>query len=168
MKTLKPVVTVSYLYSPTPLGKVLIAATNKGICYLGFDTSKTAGLNNLRATVPATAYVEQTTPLLKQALTAIKAQRSIKLKLNLRGTPFQLKVWRELLTIPRGHTITYGSLAKQIGYPKAYRAVGTAVGRNPISYFIPCHRVVPASGGIGHYHWGKRRKQLLLKAEADL
>ncbi len=87
------------------------------------------------------------------------------LPLVLIGTPFQLRVWRELAAIPAGTVISYGDLAKRVGSPQAYRAVGTAVGANPISYLIPCHRVVRSNGEPGGYRWGTARKKAILEAE---
>ena len=84
-----------------------------------------------------------------------------------KGTDFQKTVWRELLEIPSGKTVSYGSIARKIGRPKAFRAVGSAVGANPISLLIPCHRVVPETGGIGNYRWGSDRKQALLEMEQN-
>jgi methylated-DNA-[protein]-cysteine S-methyltransferase len=87
------------------------------------------------------------------------------LSLTIKGTPFQKKVWREMQSIPHGETRTYGEIAKAIGYPKACRAVGSAVGANPCVIVIPCHRVVPKAGGIGHYSAGRKRKEWLLSHE---
>jgi AraC family transcriptional regulator of adaptative response/methylated-DNA-[protein]-cysteine methyltransferase len=87
------------------------------------------------------------------------------LALHVRGTNFQLKVWRALLEIPEGAVTTYGALATRVGDPKASRAVGTAVGSNPVSYLIPCHRVIRASGALGGYAWGVERKAVMLFRE---
>ena len=88
-----------------------------------------------------------------------------RLKLDLVGTPFQMKVWRALCRIPRGKTVTYGEIAKRIGHPAAVRAVGTACGANPIAILVPCHRVLPKGGGLGGYFWGTETKQRLLDTE---
>lgn len=88
-----------------------------------------------------------------------------KISLSIHGTPFQQKVWDALLNIPFGTHFCYGEIADRIGHPNAYRAVGTAVGRNPIAYFIPCHRVLAANGGIGGYYWGTAIKRRLLAWE---
>jgi AraC family transcriptional regulator of adaptative response/methylated-DNA-[protein]-cysteine methyltransferase len=82
------------------------------------------------------------------------------------GAPFQIKVWEALMAIPSGHVVTYSQIADHIGHPKAVRAVGTAVGRNPISFLIPCHRALRKSGGLGGYHWGMPVKRVLLAWEA--
>ena len=87
-------------------------------------------------------------------------------RLHLIGAPFQLKVWEALLTIPSGHVTTYSEIAGAIGHPQAVRAVGTAVGRNPISLFIPCHRALRKTGGLGGYHWGLPVKRAILAWEA--
>jgi len=87
------------------------------------------------------------------------------LSLILQGTPFQLKVWEALLAIPEGRVLSYGDLARYLGDPGASRAVGAAVGRNPIAYLIPCHRIIQASGALGDYHWGPERKRAILALE---
>lgn len=87
-------------------------------------------------------------------------------QLDLAGTPFQKKVWQETRTIPFGETRTYADIAKAIGHPKAVRAVGTALGKNPACVVVPCHRVVPSSGGIGNYAYGKAMKKWLLDHES--
>ena len=89
-----------------------------------------------------------------------------KIKLHLKGTPFQLKVWQSLLKIPVGNISTYASIAENILSPKAARAVGTAIGANPVAFLIPCHRVIKSSGIIGEYHWGSNRKVAMLGWEA--
>lgn len=88
-----------------------------------------------------------------------------KVKLHLNGTAFQLKVWKALLAIPVGQLTTYGELASKIGKPKAARAVGTAIGKNPMAYMVPCHRVVQSDGGLGGYRWGKKRKRKIIEWE---
>jgi len=98
-----------------------------------------------------------------QALSAEKQWTYLALK----GTDFQKQVWRALLDVPCGHTTTYGEVASRLGRPKAHRAVGAAVGANPVCLLIPCHRVLPASGGVGGYRWGADRKRALLDAEAQ-
>ena len=90
---------------------------------------------------------------------------SFEMPLAVYGTDFQVNVWRELLKIPRGGTVQYQEIARNIGRPKAYRAVGTAVGANPISFLIPCHRVLPSQGGVGQYLWGSAKKASLLNLE---
>jgi AraC family transcriptional regulator of adaptative response/methylated-DNA-[protein]-cysteine methyltransferase len=89
-----------------------------------------------------------------------------KIKLHLKGTAFQLKVWETLLKIPMGQLTTYGGIAKSIQQPNASRAVGTAVGDNPVAFLIPCHRVIQSSGIIGQYHWGSIRKKAMIGWEA--
>lgn len=157
--------TINYQLVSTPFGKVIIAATERGVCYLGFANNQTAGLKLLRKQLPQATLVAKNTPILKQAIQVLQQKQLSKIKLDLTGTPFQKKVWTALLHIPQGHTTTYGAIAKQIDHPNAFRAVGTAVGANPVCYFVPCHRVLPSTGGLGHYHWGSKIKAQMLTAE---
>jgi AraC family transcriptional regulator of adaptative response/methylated-DNA-[protein]-cysteine methyltransferase len=133
----------SVSFSESPFGSVLITFKNKGISSLVFIQANK---------IPSDAR-------------KIGWKTIGKRKLALEGTAFQMKVWRELSKIPAGTLVTYGELAKRIKMPTAVRAVASAVGRNPIAYFVPCHRVVPASGGHGKYHWGAKRKSAMIKAE---
>ena len=146
---------------PTPFGKALAAWTPQGICAFHFIGERFRRgeelLEELRRTW-AGARLRKATDEEAKTPHALS-------KLHLRGTPFQIEVWRALLTIPSGETMTYAGLAKKIGRPTAQRAVGTAVGRNPVAWFIPCHRVIPAAGGIGGYRWGMALKRAILVRE---
>lgn len=151
----------------TDLGPIAIAATEKGVCDLQFVENETEGLQLLRAKYPnarleagASAFHEAALPFFKHALRGGAA-----LKLHLRGTEFQLKVWEALLRIPESWITTYGDLAESMGRPGASRAVGTAVGDNPVACIIPCHRVIRKSGVFGEYHWGPARKTAILALE---
>lgn len=128
----------------------MVAATDIGICYVGFDTE----INEIQTRFPG-AIIEPSNTKPKPNT------------LHLRGTNFQIQVWRELLTIPFGQTTTYGEIARTIGHPSAHRAVGTAVGRNPISIIIPCHRVITANGNLGGYYWGPKLKKTILDYEKN-
>ena len=153
-----------YTFAPTPFGEVLVAATPKGVCALLFVTSHEAGITRLGAMFPKADLTWRRTPLLEQALEVFD-KKDICVPLDLRGTPFQIAVWNALLEIPRRRTATYGEIASRIGRPKACRAVGSAVGSNPVSVIVPCHRVLPRSGGIGNYGWGAQKKAALLEYE---
>ena len=153
----------------TPFGQAFIAATERGICHLAFTDDDAQGeLARLHKTWP-NARIEPdqaaTAPWIK-ALFETKPRQDRPLCLQVQGTNFQVQVWRALLAIPPGTWTSYGHLAETIGRPKAHRAVGTAVGANPIAFAIPCHRVIQTSGGLGGYRWGLPRKQAMHVWEA--
>ncbi|WP_111858800.1 methylated-DNA--[protein]-cysteine S-methyltransferase [Acinetobacter sp. CFCC 10889] len=155
---------IHYQFVDTPFGQVLIASTNKGICKMSFVDNDTEALNALVAQFPNANFVQQSDELQQHAL-AIFSSKTIdfpQIKLHLKATDFQLKVWECLLKIPMGQLSTYGALAENIGHPKASRAVGTAIGNNPVAFLIPCHRVIQATGVLGEYHWGKARKTAII------
>ncbi len=155
---------IHYQFVDTPFGQVLIASTNKGICKMSFIDNSTEALNALVAQFPNANFVQQSDELQQHAL-AIFSSKTLdlpKIKLHLKATDFQLKVWECLLKIPMGQLSTYGALAENIGHPKASRAVGTAIGNNPVAFLIPCHRVIQATGVLGEYHWGKARKTAII------
>jgi AraC family transcriptional regulator of adaptative response/methylated-DNA-[protein]-cysteine methyltransferase len=149
----------------TPFGQAIVMATDRGICGIGFadEIGADTALEDLAGRWPNAAHVEDPMALrpLVEAAFAGKATG-----LHLIGAPFQIKVWEALLAIPSGHVTTYADLAGAIGHPAAHRAVGTAVGRNPISFLIPCHRALRRDGGLGGYHWGLPRKRAMLTWEA--
>lgn len=155
---------IHYQFVDTPFGQVLIASTSKGICKMSFVDNDTEALNALVAQFPNANFVQQSDELQQHAL-AIFSSKTLDLpqiKLHLKATDFQLKVWECLLKIPMGQLSTYGALAENIGHPKASRAVGTAIGNNPVAFLIPCHRVIQATGVLGEYHWGKARKTAII------
>lgn len=167
--------TIRYGIHPSPFGKCLIAATERGICHLGFvQTSEGNVIDNLVAVWKAAKMIEDykaTAPLVARIFSGLNPQKALPdqpqqpLKLHLRGTNFQIKVWEALLTIPTGAVTTYEHIAAQIGNPNALRAVGTAVGHNPIAYLVPCHRVIRKSGEFGNYFYGSARKKVILARE---
>lgn len=155
---------ISYNFYPSPFGNLLIASTPKGICHMAFYSDKDQAIMALKDTFPKATYDVKTDENQKSALQFFN-HNNIELesiKLHLRGTDFQLKVWEALLKIPFGELSTYGKLAKQIGNPKASRAVGTAIGSNPVAFLIPCHRVIQATGAIGGYKWETPRKTAII------
>jgi len=163
-------VTVQYGFHPTPFGDCLIAATSRGICHLAFvaPVTRTEALARLEHEWPLAQLVADQNATRGVAAEAFPPPGSAKvpsLSLHVKGTNFQLKVWRALLEIPAGTVTTYGALAETVGNPSASRAVGTAVGSNPVSYLIPCHRVIRASGELGGYAWGVERKKVMLARE---
>jgi AraC family transcriptional regulator, regulatory protein of adaptative response / methylated-DNA-[protein]-cysteine methyltransferase len=164
-------VTIEYGFHPTPFGECLLAKTERGICALRFLSapSRQAALRGLRDEWPAAEFVKndgETGETCRRIFSDATEDVSTPFHLHLRGTNFQLKVWQALLTIPSGRLAKYGDLAAKIGAPTASRAVGSAVGRNPIAYLIPCHRVIRSLGIIGDYRWGRERKQAIIGWEA--
>lgn len=160
---------INYSFSGSPFGNVIAASTEKGICYLAFENDIPKALGDLQAKFPNASFFEQQDDFQKNALSIFSKDWTElnTVKLHLKGTDFQLKVWESLLTIPMGKLSTYGKLAEKIGYSKASRAVGTAIGSNPVAFLIPCHRVIQSSGKIGGYMWGTERKQLIIGWESS-
>jgi AraC family transcriptional regulator, regulatory protein of adaptative response / methylated-DNA-[protein]-cysteine methyltransferase len=160
--------TINYSHAETPFGDVLIASTAKGICHLSFINNTTEGIQGLQQSFQLASFVQKTDMLQQNALKIFSYDWSDlqQIKLHLKGTEFQLKVWQALLQIPSGHADTYGGVAGKINLPKASRAVGTAIGSNPVAFLIPCHRVIRSTGVTGEYRWHSDRKTALLGWEA--
>ena len=162
-------VTIRYGIHLTPFGKCLIGLTERGICHLGFvQGSEGEAIDNLVNDWKEAKMIEdyRTTAALVGPIFDLRFNTRIKpLTLHLRGTNFQLKVWEALLQIPAGSVSTYEGIASRIGNPNAIRAVGTAVGHNPIAVLIPCHRVIRKAGEFGKYRYGELRKKALLAYE---
>lgn len=159
---------INYSFAESPFGNLLIASTAKGICYMAFHDYEKSGFQGLQNQFP-NAHFKQMTDIMQQNALYIFTHERLKLseiKLHLKGTDFQLKVWETLLKIPEGGLSTYGSIAESIKSPGASRAVGTAIGRNPVAFLIPCHRVIQSSGLVGGYMWGPTKKQAILGWEA--
>lgn len=159
---------INFSFLETQFGEVIIGSTGKGICHLAFIQEEKKGLKNLQCLFPNAKLTQQMDSIQQEAFNFFKNDWTdlIKIKLHLKGTPFQLKVWQSLLRIPLGGVTTYSSIAENIRHEKACRAVGTAVGNNPVAFLIPCHRVIRATGIIGEYHWGINRKAAILGWEA--
>ncbi|GGH80848.1 AraC family transcriptional regulator of adaptative response/methylated-DNA-[protein]-cysteine methyltransferase [Filimonas zeae] len=160
--------TINYSFAESPFGHIIVASTSKGICYLAFATEQLAAFMELQKHFPNAQY-QQMTDLHQQNALFIFTQdwsRLSEIKLHLKGTPFQLKVWEALLKIPMGNLTTYAALAHSLNHPRASRAVGTAIGDNPVAFLIPCHRVIRTNGGLGGYHWGFTRKTAIIGWEA--
>ena len=151
----------------SPYGSVLVANTAKGICFLSFADDPAAESARLRALFPNAELRNAATPMQAQALSALQQPPQQPIALHIKGTPFQLKVWQALLNIPCGQLADYGTLARRIGHPNACRAVGTAVGSNPVAVLIPCHRVIRQTGMLGGYRWHRGRKIALLGKELE-
>lgn len=161
--------TIRYGFHPTPFGDCLLAVTERGICGLSFVTAdgRAQALDNLALDWPQAELIadeEQTRPFSQRIFSP--TDEPSPLKLFLKGTNFQIRVWLALLHIPPGALASYGMVARLAHDPKAVRAVGTAVGHNPIAYLIPCHRVIQQAGHFGSYHWGSSRKKAMIGWEA--
>jgi len=165
--------TVTYGFHPTPLGEILVAQTERGVCFLGFvvDSDRAITTAALKTDYfPHAKFIESTESTAQAAahimkIWAAEGDADHRLRLDLHGTNMQIQVWQALLRIPLGETQTYQDIAKAIDRPKAARAIGNAVGANPISLLIPCHRVIRATGIIDNYNWGSARKKLILGLE---
>ncbi|WP_299487389.1 methylated-DNA--[protein]-cysteine S-methyltransferase [uncultured Allomuricauda sp.] len=159
---------INYSYAQSPFGLIVIASTPKGVCYISFTEDEEKGLYELKTQFPRAEYHQRVDQMQANALMVFGKDWSqvSDIKLHLKGTDFQLKVWESLLKIPKGNLTTYGKIAKMIDKPKASRAVGTAIGSNPIAYLIPCHRVIQSSGGFGGYRWDSIRKTAIIGWEA--
>ena len=165
--------TISAGFHDTPFGEALVATTERGLCGLTFhDGSRRAALRDLAQRWPNATIVEQprvTAPFASRVFKALEVRDPeglVPLGLLVRGTNFQVKVWRALLQIPTGSVATYEDIAHAIGSPNAVRAVGTAIGRNPVAFLIPCHRVIRTTGALGGYRWGLPRKRAMLAWES--
>lgn len=159
---------INYSFAETQFGNILIGSTAKGVCNLAFSEEKDAGLAVLQTKFPNAVYTECIDEVQKNALRLFTGNLPDKkqLKLHLKGTEFQLKVWETLLKTPEGSLTTYGTIAKKIKLSTASRAVGTAIGANPVAFLIPCHRVIQSTGIFGQYHWGSDRKVAMIGWEA--
>jgi AraC family transcriptional regulator of adaptative response/methylated-DNA-[protein]-cysteine methyltransferase len=155
---------INYSFAATVFGNIIIASTTKGICHLTFIEDEKDAIKELRSIFPGAVTINKSDFMQETALQFFSGYEKdlATLKLHLKGTPFQLKVWQALLQIPMGNISTYSSLANAVQSPGASRAVGTAIGQNPVAYLIPCHRVIRSSGVIGEYHWGTNRKAVML------
>ncbi|MDD7885243.1 methylated-DNA--[protein]-cysteine S-methyltransferase [Flavivirga sp. 57AJ16] len=159
---------INYSFAESPFGHIIVASTSKGICHMAFFEDKREALSRLNSRFPNANYNQVVDIAQQNALFIFQNDWSKlnQIKLHLNGTPFQLKVWEALLKIPMGNLSTYGSIAKMIDKPKASRAIGTAIGSNPVAFIIPCHRVIRSTGGIGGYMWGNTRKSAIIGWEA--
>ena len=160
--------TIKYFFYETIFGKIIVASTDKGVCYVAFFETKQNPVTYLKSKFKKAQYLEQETNFHLQVKHFFINNFTCdeKIKLHLKGTSFQLKVWETLLTIPLGNLKSYGNIAKKIESPKASRAVGSAIGDNPIAFLIPCHRVIQSTGIFGEYMWGAKRKTAIIGWEA--
>ena len=161
-------VDVNFGYGFTPFGEALLAWTDKGVCFLGFcrEEGKQFTWDHFKQQWPDATLTENSLEANKKLAEIFNETEQKHLKVWLRGSPFQLKVWEALLDLPTGTHCTYGQLAAFTGHAGASRATGSAIGRNPVSWLIPCHRVINSLGGLGGYRWGTNTKQAMIGYEA--
>jgi len=170
-KNLGATLEIHYGFHPTPFGECLLATTQRGICGLRFITgqSRAETLANLEKEWSLANFLEnpsKTQPLIDQVFSSDPATDKPHFQLLLKGTNFQVQVWLALLLIPSGAMVSYQDVAKFVSLPTASRAIGKAIGCNPVAYLIPCHRVISKTGNIHNYRWGTTRKQAILGWEA--
>jgi AraC family transcriptional regulator of adaptative response/methylated-DNA-[protein]-cysteine methyltransferase len=161
---------INYSFVDSLFGSLLVASTHKGICHISFENDPVLGLEKLKANY-ANAHYKNTQDKFQLCAVKIFQQdwsdlRGI--KLHLKGTDFQLQVWKALLSIPFSQLASYGDVANSINQPNASRAVGSAIGRNPVALLIPCHRVIQSTGITGNYLWGPAKKSALIGWEASI
>lgn len=155
---------INFSFAESPFGNIIVASTKKGVCFMAFAEDEEAGFQDLKNKFPNAGFSRKLDLSQQNALFIFQNDWSklSEIKLHLKGTDFQLKVWETLLKIPMGQLSTYGSIAQQIEKPNASRAVGTAIGSNPVAFLIPCHRVIQSSGTFGGYMWGNTRKMAII------
>ena len=162
---------LDYGFHPSPFGEAIVVAAPRGLAGLGFvdDGKRAAALADMQRRWPRAALVadqDATAPLAARAFEPAQWRPETPLRVVMIGSDFEVRVWETLLSVPLGCATTYSDIARHIGKPKAARAVGAAVGRNPISFVVPCHRVLGRSGALTGYHWGLARKQAIIGWEA--
>lgn len=163
--------TLRFGFHPSSFGEAILVATERGLAGLGFvdDGDRAAALADMKRRWPKAAYVDDfaaTAPLARRIFEPLEWRADQPLRVVLIGTDFEVRVWETLLKIPLGRATTYSDIATRLGKPTACRAVGAAVGKNPVSFVVPCHRVLGRSGALTGYHWGLTRKQAILGWEA--
>lgn len=159
---------IRYQLSVCQFGKIIVASTHKGVCFLSFYKSKSEALKKLKSEFPCAQLRAESDDFQLRALSIFNEDwtKIENVKLHLAATPFQLKVWQTLLLIPSGELTTYQDIAKHLKRPNSSRAVGNAIGKNPIAFLIPCHRVIRSTGLLGGYRWGLPRKAAIIGWEA--
>jgi AraC family transcriptional regulator of adaptative response/methylated-DNA-[protein]-cysteine methyltransferase len=160
---------IAHAFHPSPFGLALVMVTEHGLCGLSFadEGGEAATLEDMMSRWPRATYAEdsaRTAPYAARAFSNLTDGQP--LRITMIGSDFEIRVWETLLKIPRGKAVSYGDIAKSLGKPKAARAVGAAVGKNPISFVVPCHRVLGSTGALTGYHWGLTRKKAILGWEA--
>jgi len=162
---------IAYCFCGSPFGECLIATTERGICHFGFvqKENRADALNQLYEAWPGALFCENSQPidpLINRIFNLDQTDESRPFNILIKGTNFQINVWKALLQIPSGNVVSYQDIAAYIGRPKAFRAVASAIAINPVAYLIPCHRVIAKSGKIHQYRWGSSRKKAIVGWEA--
>lgn len=160
---------INYSIAESTFGNIIVASTEKGICHMSFYDDEGTATGILFSKFPNASFHHKLDLLQQNALFIFQHDWSKlhQIKLHLKGTDFQLKVWETLLKIPMGNVLAYKDIAEKINKPDAQRAVGTAIGNNPIAFLIPCHRVIQADGNLGSYKWGEARKSAMIGWESS-
>lgn len=160
---------IQYCFTETVFGKIIMASTPKGLCYVAFEDDEQKAISNLKSKFPNASYTALCNDYHQQVLHFFGNNWDLKapITFHVKATVFQIEIWNALLQIPLGKLSTYGAIAESIGKPMASRAVGTAIGSNPIAFLIPCHRVVQATGKMGGYMWGTQRKKMIIDWESN-
>ncbi len=160
---------IHYSFAETPFGNIIVASTQKGICHLAFADDENKALQELKLRFPKASFKQVVDTIQQNALFIFTQDWKdlSAIKLHLKGTAFQLKVWEALLKIPMGGLSTYASVAALVDNPTASKAVGSAIGDNPVAFLIPCHRVIKSTGDFGQYHWSNIRKKALIGWESS-
>lgn len=159
---------INYSFAESPFGNLVVASTAKGICYMAFADDEQLAFAHLQQQFPNAKYRQMVDAIQQNALYIFTQDwtKLSQIKLHLKGTPFQLKVWETLLKIPMGNLTSYAGVAGSIENLGASRAVGSAIGANPVAFLIPCHRIIKSTGEFGQYHWGSTRKAAIIGWEA--
>ena len=159
---------INFSFAESPFGDILVASTPKGICFMAFADDRDKTFRDLESAFPKSHFTQTVDMIQQNALYIFTKDwtQLDRIRLHLKGSPFQLKVWQALLKIPFGQLNSYASIAQTINQPRATRAVGTAIGGNPVAFLIPCHRVIQSNGQIGGYMWGATRKTAMIGWEA--
>lgn len=157
---------IDYEFYDSPFGEMSVASTSKGVCYMAFYENHEQALRNMKSRSYNSKFVQKKTEFQIAAISIFDLKNSKPIKLHMKGTEFQLLVWNQLLKIPIGKLVSYHMIADDLNMPTASRAIGTAIGRNPIAYIVPCHRVIQSGGNFGGYMWGNTRKMAITAWEA--
>lgn len=157
---------INYEFYDSPFGEMIVASTSKGVCYTAFDENREEAFRNMKSRFYNSEFVQKKTEIQTAAMSIFDLKNSKPIKLYMKGTEFQLTVWNQLLKIPIGKLVSYHMIADDLKMPTASRAIGTAIGRNPIAYIVPCHRVIQSGGNFGGYMWGNTRKMAITAWEA--
>lgn len=159
---------INYNFYDTQFGKLIAGSAQKGVCYMAFEEDEEQGFEKMKTRFQFSEFTKANDEFQSRAIAAFYPETKEAAILHMRGTVFQLQVWQELLKIPMGQLMSYQQLAVQMNVPTASRATGTAIGRNPVAYLVPCHRVIQSGGNFGGYMWGSKRKMAIRVFEASV